>query len=312
MVPARRSITLPIGLASAGVVIVVALLIGWILIFVHPPNVWVLVGGIASLGFLIAVLVLFGVFLVRRIQEVNRQTTFVDSVTHELKSPLTSLKLALDTLDRDGLQPVKRREIRTMMRDDVERLTDFVDHVLEASRLADPERDRSQVRSIRVAELVDACTTGLVTRYGPAAERVVNEVPATLTVRADPEALETVLRNLVDNALKYSPADEPVTVGVRRTDRVLALEVRDRGIGMRPEHLRRAFERFYRAPDGREEARRGTGLGLYVASELVRAEGGRLEASSEGTGRGTTFAIRLPRDRWHDDAPAQPTVEKAT
>jgi signal transduction histidine kinase len=182
-----RSISLPIVLSSVAVSLSVALLVGWTLLIARTQpladdfvaNTWLLVTGIVSLVVIMLVLVLFSVFLIREIREVRRQTSFIDSVTHELKSPLAALKLCLETLGRPDLPAPQHLRLREMMLDDVERLTGFIDRVLAATRLP-AERSSQPLQLVALAVLARRCVA-VVTRRAHQAEEVVKiDVPAEL------------------------------------------------------------------------------------------------------------------------------------
>lgn len=282
----------------------IALLVGWILVIVQnisiteqvAQNAWLLALGSASFLVIMTVLVLFSIFLVREIRMVNRQTRFIDSVTHEFKSPLASLKLCLGTLDREDLAADQRLGVRRMMVDDVERLSLLIDDVLEANRLSHA-RDVHSLQEVPLADLVETCAAGIRRYYkqGPGAIRV--NVPRDLILLTDRAVLEIVIKNLLDNAVKYSLGLErpvEVTVDARSDGRHLHLKVRDRGVGIPTKHLKRVFERFYRVPDETVRARHGTGLGLYVVALLVRLLGGKLRAHSDGIGSGAVLEVRFP------------------
>ena len=297
-----RSISTPITLGSVAVVLTIALLVGWTLVSLQniaitrrvAENTALLVAGIVSLAIVLSVVVLFSVFLVREILEVRRQSTFIDSVTHELKSPLASLKLCLETLRRTELTESQREELRQMMLGDVERLSLFIDDILETSRLAHGRR--SYVLSeVTLVDLVQRCADTVAKRYKLPASAIRVSVAPELRLVTDIPALETVLKNLLDNGVKYSDAPPEVSVAARPTaGGALVLEVTDGGIGIPPKHLKRIFERFYRVPAEEVYARKGTGLGLFVVSSLVRTLGGKLEAYSEGPRRGTRMRVELP------------------
>lgn len=297
-----RSIKVPIVMGVIAVPLTIAVLVGWILVLVRNPGVseqvathtWLLVAGILSLAVILTVLVLFSVFLSREIRESQRQERFIDSVTHELKSPLAALKLFVETLDRRDLDPQQRSKVYRMMLEDIDRLGAFIDDVLRASRVG-YDGDRAFER-VPIAELAERAADRVRQRHGVSVEQLrVTVEPAALEVVSDPTGLETVLRNLLDNAVKYSDKDVSVTLRIERTrrDRV-RFEVSDRGIGIPPEHLKRVFERFYRVPEEDVKRRRGTGLGLYVAAAIVHNLGGRLSAASAGSGTGTTMRFELP------------------
>jgi len=298
-----RSISLPITLSSVAVALSVALLIGWTLLVVKSPalthdivaNTVLVSTGVGALIVIMTVLVLFSVFLVREIREVRRQTSFIDSVTHELKSPLAALKLCIETLCRDGLPEPQRVRLREMMLDDVERLSAFIDGILTANRLGQAPGSQ-EIEEIGLAKMVRTSAQRVGRRAKSSDDAVTVEIDEELSVETDKVALVTIVENLIDNAIKYSDDVPKVTVGARIVDaKTVVLEVRDQGIGIPRPQLRRVFERFYRVSDEPVRSRRGTGLGLYVASELARNLGGRIEARSAGRGQGTTMIVTLPR-----------------
>ncbi len=297
-----RSISIPIVLSSIAVLLTLALLVGWILVIRENAavtqaiwdNTWLLIGGIISLALVMSVLVLFSVSLVREILEGRRQQVFIDSVTHELKSPLASIKLCLETLERDGLSGSQQDELKQMMRTDVERLSLFVDDILQASRIA--HRLRSQTwLMVDVTQVLTSTIESIRQRYGLAAEAFTLTAPARLATFTDPTALEIILKNLLDNAVKYSSPTPQIEVNLVVQDTSnLVIAVRDNGIGIERRQLKRIFRRFHRAPDPRVNERSGSGLGLYVVHRLVRNLGGRIRAESAGPGLGSTLRIRLP------------------
>jgi signal transduction histidine kinase len=299
----NRSISIPIILSSITVLMTLALLIGWILVIrEHVPlteafaiNRWLLAGGIASFVLVMAVLVLFSVSLVGEILEGRRQQMFIDSVTHELKSPLASIKLCLDTLARPGVSVAQQDQLRNMMQSDVERLTVFVDDILQASRIS--HRRRSQTwTAVNISLLIVQAAESIRARYHLGPESFALSVPSGVEIFTDPTALEIVIKNVFDNAVKYSTEPAQVRVDMRQLDSGhIGITVQDQGIGISRNQLKRIFKRFHRAPDPQVNERSGSGLGLYVAYRLLRNLGGRIRAESEGPGKGTTMRIRLPK-----------------
>lgn len=296
------SIAVPIIFGVVTVPITVALLVGWTVLLGTriaqqgvAGDVWLLVLGAIAFTAIIAILVLFTYFLAREIREVRRQDTFIDSVTHELKSPLASLKLCVETLGRDNLGPDQRTKLRQMMLHDVDRLAAFIDDVLQASRLAH-EAATINLSDVPLAELARSCASIVASRYRLADEAFHVDVSDALVVTTDRTALEIVLKNLLDNAAKYSKEPVEVRVAARiEGGSRLVLEVSDNGIGIERKHLGRVFDRFYRVDDEAVRTRRGTGLGLFVVSALVRNLDGRVSAHSAGPGCGTTMRVVLPR-----------------
>ncbi len=298
----NRSISVPIVLSTIAVLLTVTMLIGWILVIrdnwsvtrAFWTNRWLMAGGIVSLAVVMCVVVLFSVSLVREILEGRRQQTFIDSVTHELKSPLASIKLCLETMAREGLSTGQRSELRQMMLTDVERLTVFVDDILEASRTAHGRRSQMWT-VVQIPALINAAADAIRRRYNLPADAIRIRVPTHLQITTDPTALETILKNILDNAVKYSPALPVVEVEVRAAPSgQLEIAVRDEGIGIDRAHLKSIFKRFHRVPRADVYERSGTGLGLYVVAALIRNLGGTVRAESEGANLGTTVTIRLP------------------
>jgi signal transduction histidine kinase len=296
----NRSISVPIVLSSITVLMTLALLIGWILVIrstlplAFTGNRLLLAGGIASFVLVMSVLVLFSVSLVREILESRRQQMFIDSVTHELKSPLASIKLCLDTMARPEVSASQQAELRNMMLSDVERLTVFVDDILQASRIA--HRRRSQTWTVvDVSRLLRQAVDSIRARYGLDSGVFDLTVPVAVEMYTDPTALEIIIKNVLDNAVKYSSATPRVAIRMQETDKGhLAIEVRDQGIGIDRNQLKRIFKRFHRSPNPQVNERTGSGLGLYVAERLARNLGGRIRAESEGPAKGTMIRIRLP------------------
>jgi signal transduction histidine kinase len=304
MAAPNRSISTTIVLGSVTVALSIALLVGWIVLIARSPtfssalaaNVSLLVGGVISISTIITVLVLFSIFLVREITEVRKQYSFIDSVTHELKSPLASIKLCLETLGRPALSVEQRETLRGMMLVDVDRLTVFIDDILEVSRLTHGRRSYA-LDDVDLKSVVESMCHAASVRHHLPDGAISIAIPGDISLISDKTVLETVLKNLIDNAVKYSTPPVRVEVSARALDdTMLELRVTDKGIGIPKVHLRRIFERFYRVPSEAVYTRQGTGIGLFVVSALVRAIGGSIEARSDGPGTGTTMLVFLPID----------------
>lgn len=297
-----RSISVPITFGAVTVPLSVFLLVGWTMFTARniaesgevAQNVWLMVLGVLSLIVIMSVLVMFSIFLAREILEVRRQDSFIDSVTHELKTPLASIKLCLQTLERAGIPESKRAALQKMMHDDVDRLATFIDDVLQASRLSHDDVGMD-VDEVRLIDMVSHCAEIAVMRHKLLPTAIEVHVDPELVFYTDRAALEIVLRNLIDNAIKYSGDRVHVIVSARLEQKgFLILEVRDFGIGIPKKDLQRIFYRFYRVEEEGVRSRKGTGLGLFLVSALVRNLGGSVRAESEGQGQGATFRVRLP------------------
>lgn len=297
-----RSITVPIVLGASAVALSIALLTGWILVLIQNielaeqaarANTWLMVAGIVSFVAITVVLVLFCVFLSREILEGQRQVRFIDSVTHELKSPLASVKLSVQTLGRARISEQQRSELRARMLDDIDRLNTFIDDILATSRLGNGVQT-IDIQTIHFHRLARRAADRVLQRHHLGPEAITLNIDESLQLQTSETALEMIMKNLLDNAVKYShaPVDVQVHAHVQRSR--IFVEVTDQGIGIPRAHIGRIFERFYRVPQESVHARRGTGLGLYVVHALVRTLGGRLRANSDGEDRGTTMRFDLP------------------
>jgi signal transduction histidine kinase len=252
-----------------------------------------LVLGAVSFLLIAAGLVWLWAWLVREIGVNQRQRAFLDAVTHELRTPLASLQLHLDTLDRHDPDRERRHEFLARMRVDLERLERTVQQVLTAARAEDSGR-RARLGRVQLGELLRECIAELRTRHGLPEVSVRLEVDEEAAVRGDAGELAVVFRNLLDNAVKYSDAPVEVSVRVLPTgeDRV-QVEISDRGIGIPSGELQKIFGRFYRAGRDVQRTAAGLGLGLFIVRNLVRRQGGTIVARSEGAGKGSRFVVTL-------------------
>ena len=234
---------------------------------------------------------------VRREMELMRQqANFLSAVTHELKSPLASIRLFIETLELRDPPPEKRARFLANMRADVDRLEGLVNNILAVARLDSghfvAHVDRGDLGR-DVAEVIDALGKDPSQR-SLTIDLALPDHP--LHARYDLGVLKTVLRNLLDNAAKYGGADKPVRVAVVRQGGWAAIEVRDQGSGLHAEELEKVFQKFYRVGEEMVRQTEGSGLGLYLARELVRQLDGTIVAESPGVGQGTTFRVTLPLD----------------
>lgn len=299
----RRSIGLPLALGIVLTILVVALAVGWQIIVVGDPRPaaadlrtvdWVLlVLGTLFFALVLAGLIWLWIWLIREMRLNQRQRAFLDAVTHEMKTPLASLRLYLDTLTRHDPEAERRQHFLERMRDDLDRLDGTVDQVLAAARAEEPGRPVPRGR-VSLADLLGECISEIRTRHALPEESVRLDVVTRADVRGNATELSVVFRNLLENAVKYSP--DPVDVRVRveqnGSDRV-EVDIRDRGIGIPPAELRKIFQRFYRAGRDVQRTASGLGLGLFIVRNLVRRQGGRVVARSEGSGEGSRFVVTL-------------------
>ena len=293
--PKRKSLVFAT-LGTCLVALIVTLNVSWVVLNWREGLLLVL--GIILFLVILAGVVVNTVFLVREARRNEQHDAFINAVTHELKTPVASIRLYLETLQRRELPDDKRREFYRVMLADSDRLLDLIEQVLRAGRTSARSRVLHQV-PIDLRETVRECLDLARVRHHLPDEALayVDRVaePAQATVLGDPDELKAAVSNLVDNAIKYSNGDVHVQVELAplEDDRV-AVRVRDAGIGISSAELKRIFRRFYRIPEAVAMRIKGTGLGLFIVSSVARKHGGRVFAESAGPGRGSTFTLQLP------------------
>ncbi len=307
--PPRRPLGLPITLAIVMITLLAVLAVGWILVVAsramdsagYAGIYWALL----SIGTTFMVLLIVGVvlYLVLSIKAINlnrRQSNFIDSVTHELKSPIASLKLYLQTLNRREVTPQEQTGFYRFMLEDVERLDHLINQMLDAGRL-DTTPDDDEFEDVALDELLRQCADAVCLRYRVSRSTVSYQTNSDETgngpcvVRARRVDLDMIFRNLLDNAVKYagSPAEVEVSVGRTADGRTLTL-IGDNGRGIPPKLRRKIFGRFVRLGLELEREKPGTGLGLYIVRTLVRRLRGRIRVHDREGGPGTVFEVQLP------------------
>jgi signal transduction histidine kinase len=274
----------------------VTLNIGWII--VNGRRVLPLVLGILAFVLIIGGLIVYTVFLVRELRRNDQHDAFINAVSHELKTPIASIRLYLETLQAREVSDVQRREFYRVMLSDTDRLQQTVEQVLKAGVAG--QRVGLQHRApVDIAALAQEVLETARLRHNLPVETmtlsIANPSPADLLVDGDGDELRTVLSNLLDNAVKYSRNEVQVSVEVAApAPDTVWVRVRDRGVGIPRAQLKRIFNRFYRFQT-RGAKVKGTGLGLYIVRSIVKQHGGRVFAASEGEGKGSTFTVELPR-----------------
>lgn len=312
MTSSRRPLSLAITLAVVMLVVLVLLTVGWVLLSVfgavsniHVAGVyWVLL----PLGTTFIILLIVGVimYLALSVKSINlnrRQSNFVDAVTHELKSPIASLKLYLQTLDRRRMTPEEQVNFHHFMLEEVERLDRLVNHVLDAGR-AEAGSLSDAATDVDLAPLLRDCAEVAALRYHVPPATLRLDVQPCL-VLAPPTDLDMIFRNLIDNAVKYAGATPSVEVVSRLEGPWAVTRISDNGRGIPAPLRRKIFGRFVRLGSELERERAGTGLGLYIVQNLVRRLKGTVHVSDRAGGRGAMFEVRLPGKA----APPQPARE---
>jgi two-component system, OmpR family, sensor histidine kinase SenX3 len=293
----QKAIYFFITLGVCLVVAAVVLNISWI-IFNWREGLKLFLGAVLFLV-IIAGLVLNTIFLVREIRRNEQHDSFINAVTHELKTPIASIRLYLQTLEKREVDDAQRREFYQHMLLDTERLLNTVEQVLKAGE-AGQKKTLGARHPLEFNSLVRECVELARVRHHLQAEALEyrETIPQGRSpqVMGDPEELRTAVSNLLDNAVKYSPGGVQVSVEleVQDDDRVV-LRVRDHGVGIAKGELKRIFKRFYRVTQRSRSQVKGTGLGLFIVRSIARKHGGVVFAQSEGIGKGTTVTLELPR-----------------
>ncbi len=292
----RRSVIFFTVLGICLVAFAVTLNISWIVLNWHRAVLVVL--GIVLFIPIIAGMVLNTIFLVREIRRNEQHDSFINAVTHELKTPVASIRLYLQTLQTRDLDEDKRREFYRIMLEDSDRLLQTIEQVLQAGSSGSRWRRISRTR-LDLGDLSKECVELARRRFHLTGEALSYEqrVPAGLcTVIGDPDELKAAIWNLIDNAIKYSSGDVKVRVALESVDgQRLAVKVTDEGVGISSVELKRIFRRFYRIPASVAIRAKGSGLGLFIVRSVAKKHGGRAFAESHGPGHGSTFTLLLPR-----------------
>lgn len=300
---ARRSLKFPITLGVIMIILVVLLTTGWVLLSVFAAGnssvkavYWVLL----IVGSLLFVFMLVGVvmYLALSIKAINltrRQSNFMDSVSHELKSPIASLKLYLQTLTMRQLTHDEQQAFYRFMLDDVARLDDLINHLLDAARLDHPEESKP-TEWISLHALLNACADDVRSRYQikPDQIQILGEDGE---IRARHFELDMIFRNLIDNAVKYGgdPAQVEIhTCWLGGKKPVLVTRIADNGKGIPASQRRKIFQRFERLGVELERTKPGTGLGLYIVGTLIKRLRGTVRVLSKAKESGTVFEVAFP------------------
>ena len=288
----RRSIAGHIAFGVGLISILLVLYIGYFLLNWRH-------GILLILGILLVLMISCGIllntiFVVREIRRNEQHDAFINAVTHELKTPVASIRLYLETLQTRPVDEAKRKEFYQVMLEDSDRLLSTIEQVLRTGRVGSTAHRLNPTR-IDLDEVVRSSVELVRTLHRVPAEALRYQPCGPATVFGDLEEIRAAITNLIDNAVKYSAAEVNVTVEtVRLDERFVILRVKDQGPGIPKTELNRVFRRFYRVPGPLASRIKGTGLGLYIVRSVAKRHGGRAWAESEGPGHGSTFALQLP------------------
>ena len=288
----RKSIAFFIALGAGLISVILLLYVGWVLLNWRTGILLAL--GILLLAMIIGGVVLNTIFLVREIRRNEHHDAFINAVTHELKTPVASIRLYLETLQKRHVEEDKRQEFYRIMLNDSSRLLETIEQVLRTGRVGAASRKLNLAR-VDLANVVEESLDRARTIHKVPAEQLRYKPGPPVTVMGDLDELRAAVSNLIDNAVKYSGNSVNVAVETELMNgKYVLVRVRDQGPGIAKAELKQIFKRFYRAPGPLATRVKGTGLGLYIVRSVAKRHGGRAWAESEGPGLGSTFVLQLP------------------
>jgi len=289
----RRSIAFFIALGVGLISVILVLYIGWVVLLWRTGILLFL--GTLLLAMIISGVVLNTTFLVREVRRNEQHDAFINAVTHELKTPVASIRLYLDTLLARPIDDSKRQEFYRIMVDDSDRLLATIEQVLRTGRIGSASHHKLNLSRIELNGVVEECLNRARTLHHVSPESLEYRPGPPSTILCDPDELRAAVSNLIDNAVKYSGPQPKVKVEVAPVDgKFVTVRVQDQGPGIPKVELKSIFKRFYRVPGPLAMRVKGTGLGLYIVRSVAKRHGGRAWAESEGPGQGSTFILQLP------------------
>ena len=288
----RTSIAFFIALGAGVVAFIVLLYVGWVLLGWRDGIL--LFFGILLVLAVIAGVVLNTTFLVREVRRNAQHDAFINAVTHELKTPVASIRLYLETLQTRAVDEPKRQEFYRTMLDDSDRLLGTIEQILRTGRTGQAKRALN-VSAIDFGDIVQDCLARAQRLYHVPAEALTYNPGPPVIIQGDEDEIRAAVSNLIDNAVKYSGKDVHVNVETESIDdRFVQVRVKDNGAGIPQSELKQIFKRFYRVSGPFATRVKGTGLGLFIVRSVAKRHRGRVWAESEGPGRGSTFVLQLP------------------
>ena len=289
----RRSIVSFIALGIGLISVILLLYIGWVLLNWRT-------GILLFLGSLLALMIIVGVvlnttFLIREIRRNEQKDAFINAVTHELKTPVASIRLYLETLQTRSVDETKRQQFYSTMVEDSDRLLATIEQVLRTGRIGSAAHRKLHLTRIDLNEVIEECLGRARTMHRLQDDAIEYHPGPPASVMGDADEVRAAVSNLIDNAVKYSGNAVKVTVATDVVDdKFVSIRVRDQGPGIPKWELKQIFKRFYRVPGPLAGRVKGTGLGLFIVRSVAKRHGGRAWAESEGPGRGSTFVLQLP------------------
>jgi len=282
-----------IGLGAGLIAVILFFYVGWVLL--NWQRGILIFFGILLVAVIITGVVLNTTFLVREVRRNEQHDAFINAVTHELKTPIASIRLYLETLQKHSVDESKRQEFYRTMMADSDRLLATIEQVLRTGRLGSATHHKLNRSRLDLNGVVEECLRKARTLHHVPGESFEFHPGPPATVWADPDEVRAAVSNLIDNAVKYSGKQVKISVETAPVDgRYVRVRVKDEGVGIPKMELKQIFKRFYRVPGPLATRVKGTGLGLYIVRSVAKRHGGRAWAESEGPGRGSTFVLQLP------------------
>ncbi|MDP9054357.1 MAG: HAMP domain-containing histidine kinase [Acidobacteriota bacterium] len=292
----RKSIAFFIALGASLTLVIILLYVGWVVLQWRSGILLFL--GILLLALIIAGVVLNTIFLVREIRRNEQHDAFINAVTHELKTPVASIRLYVETLKTRAVDEQKRNEFYGIILSDSDRLLGTIEQILRTGRVGAASR-KPHLASMRLDETVSECVSRARILHNLAPDSLTYKPGPALPILGDYDEIHAAVSNLIDNAVKYSgTGNMSIEVTAYETDgRFAEVRVKDSGAGIPGPELKRIFKRFYRIHNPLTTRIKGTGLGLYIVRSVAKRHGGRAWAESAGPGQGSTFMLQFPITR---------------
>jgi two-component system, OmpR family, sensor histidine kinase SenX3 len=289
----KKSIAFFIALGTGLTLVSILLYVGWVTWGWRSGILLFL--GIVLLALIIAGVVLNTIFLVREIRRNEQHDAFINAVTHELKTPVASIRLYVETLKTRAVDESKRNEFYGIILSDSDRLLGTIEQILRTGRVGSSSR-KPHLAPMKLDELVTECVARARILHNIPPESLHYEPGPALPIMGDYDEVHAAVSNLIDNAVKYSGTE---TMGIEVSaneaeGRFAEVRVKDCGTGIARPELKRIFKRFYRVHSAQSSRVKGTGLGLYIVRSVAKRHGGRAWAESGGPGQGSTFILQFP------------------
>lgn len=249
-------------------------------------------------GSFLMLIILVGVYMIfvfwNKQARLNRmQSNFVSSVSHELKSPLASIQLYLETLKYQQVSPEETRDFVETMLTDTERLSNLIDNILAAGK-SDPKSMQLKFYPVGIGDFTREVMKNHKSRFEERECKAEVDIVDSPVLNIDKRMMQMVFNNLIGNALRYSPAGSLFKVRIRNNKKHNEIQFMDSGIGLEKKDMKKIFRKFYRIHNRETENIEGAGLGLYISKEIVKNHKGKLKVSSGGKGKGSIFTVLLP------------------